>query len=121
MSFIHGKIIKKGLYKGLMHVTDWLPTIAAMADVQILGTKFPLDGMNIWDSMMLNKTSPRKNILLNIEMMKSRGPRFGYIEGDYKLIVGTPAAGTPDDIYPSPNCIKLHIFRCTISRSYCTT
>lgn len=48
-----------------MHVTDWLPTLAAAANITIKDKSF--DGVNQWDSISLGTKSKRKEILYNIE------------------------------------------------------
>lgn len=71
--------------KRMMHVSDWLPTLYSVAGGKLedLGN---IDGFNMWDVLMNNSRSPRREILLQID------PFFGmsaYIRGKYKLINGT--------------------------------
>ncbi|CAM9815485.1 unnamed protein product [Pylaiella littoralis] len=35
-------------YRGLMHVTDWIPTVAAAAEIELSGSHGDLDGVNHW-------------------------------------------------------------------------
>ncbi|XP_049270278.1 arylsulfatase I [Rhipicephalus sanguineus] len=68
----------------LMHITDWLPTLysAAGGDVKRLG---PLDGVDMWHSLVVGKPSPRTEILLNIdENTRTAALRHR----DFKLVVG---------------------------------
>eukprot|EP00752_Nemacystus_decipiens_P016039 g14340.t1 len=38
-------------YNGLMHVTDWLPTLATAAGLELDGSAGPLDGIDHWDQI----------------------------------------------------------------------
>ncbi|XP_037268762.2 arylsulfatase B [Rhipicephalus microplus] len=68
----------------LMHITDWLPTLYAAAggDVRRLG---PLDGVDMWRSLVVGKPSPRTEILLNID---SSTHTAGLRHRNFKLVVG---------------------------------
>ncbi|XP_037905107.1 arylsulfatase B-like isoform X3 [Hermetia illucens] len=55
----------------LIHVTDWLPTLAAAAGINI-PIEIQLDGKNIWDQLQRGYPSPRWNIVHNIDEI------FGY-------------------------------------------
>uniref|UniRef100_A0A1B0CYF4 Sulfatase N-terminal domain-containing protein n=1 Tax=Phlebotomus papatasi TaxID=29031 RepID=A0A1B0CYF4_PHLPP len=46
----------------LMHTADWLPTLAAMASIELPDN---LDGINLWPALSTNKPSPRTEILHN--------------------------------------------------------
>lgn len=41
----------------MMHVSDWFPTLVTLAGGSLQGTK--LDGYDMWQSIINNKTSPR--------------------------------------------------------------
>ena len=83
-------------YNGLMHVTDWLPTLLFKA-----GTSPPaheIDGVNQWDAMMSggDLASPRTEILHNVdfwrypadqELEEMANPRAAIRVGDLKLII----------------------------------
>lgn len=49
----------------LISVTDLLPTLAAVAGINITDTS--IDGLNVWDTISLGSPSPRKEILYTIE------------------------------------------------------
>lgn len=67
---------------GLVHITDWLPTIFRLAggnpDHVVEG-----DGMDVWDSINADDYSPRMEILYGIY-----GNRAAVRVGDFKLIIG---------------------------------
>ncbi len=101
---------------GLMHVTDWLPTLvsgAAGGSTQPLGRPcptcttpvYPLDGVNQWPMLSQGAASARNEALLELHSANkciNRGAKDGsgggcrlYGEaairvGDYKLIRGSP-------------------------------
>ena len=72
--------IKPGPVEGMMHAVDMLPTFAALAGASTAGCK-PLDGVNVWDALALNKPSPRTEVVYNVEPF-----RGAVRQGDWKLI-----------------------------------
>ncbi|CAN0131383.1 unnamed protein product [Scytosiphon promiscuus] len=48
-------------YEGLMHVTDWLPTLAAAAGIELSGSRGDLDGVNHWEHIVGSSTSSPGN------------------------------------------------------------
>ncbi|KAL7643636.1 UNVERIFIED_CONTAM: hypothetical protein RMT77_005619 [Armadillidium vulgare] len=67
-AFVWSSLIKNPgrVSKQMMHITDWLPTLysAIGGDVSSLP---PMDGMNVWESLQGESSSPRKEILVNID------------------------------------------------------
>ncbi|XP_012265045.2 arylsulfatase B-like [Athalia rosae] len=77
----------------LMYMTDWLPTLYAAAGLNVndLGS---IDGVNMWPALRNNKTSPRSDLVVNIDDI------FNYAairKGDFKYVIGTVGRG--DDWY----------------------
>ncbi len=66
--FIYSPLIKESsrVSSDLLHVTDWFPTILALAgaDPKVGGH---IDGKNIWDTLSNAAKSPRDEVLLNID------------------------------------------------------
>ncbi|CAM9134617.1 unnamed protein product [Ectocarpus sp. 12 AP-2014] len=60
-------------YDGLMHVTDWLPTLAAGAGLEMSGSAGPLDGVNQWEHIVGSAAAvdggsrPRTELLYNYD------------------------------------------------------
>lgn len=85
-------------YSGLMHVSDWLPTIMHLARIE---TPSDIDGVNQWHAIAaastgVNKKSPRSEILHNVDywrypsvdsLQKMSNPRAAIRSSDMKLIV----------------------------------
>jgi arylsulfatase A-like enzyme len=76
--------IKPGEVKEMMHVVDMFPTLAGLAGASISKGK-PLDGLDVWSTISEGKTSPRQEVVYNIEPF-----RGGVRQGDWKLIWRTP-------------------------------
>ncbi|XP_031548695.1 uncharacterized protein LOC116286353 [Actinia tenebrosa] len=86
VAFVHSPMIRrKGrVYDGLVHATDWLPTIFALSGgvPQTLG---PIDGYNVWEAIALGSRSPRYEVLHGIDPLL--GNRASLRVGDYKIIL----------------------------------
>lgn len=63
----------------LIHVSDWLPTLAEVAGIEIPKTfKNTMDGMSMWNTLSRNKPSPRESVVHNVD------PISGYSSYMYK-------------------------------------
>ncbi|XP_069692179.1 arylsulfatase B-like isoform X1 [Periplaneta americana] len=68
----------------LFHVTDWLPTLLAVAGGSAVDA--PVDGLNQWDALMSNGTSPRTDALLLLDEVANV---YAFRWGKWKLTNGT--------------------------------
>ena len=85
-AFVHGKMLNKTgyVYNGMIHTVDWYPTLLSLAGVNVDDTD--LDGMNVWDAISNNKSSPRQSFVYNLLLTDgtlSGGIRFN----NWKLLV----------------------------------
>ena len=85
----------------LMHVSDWLPTLCAVAGCGLNGTR-PLDGVNQWPALRANQ-NVRTELLHDIYF----GPfpsRFALRVGDWKVVYGQHGFDAPgtDDVDVGP-------------------
>ncbi|XP_071545951.1 arylsulfatase B isoform X6 [Panulirus ornatus] len=73
----------------MVHITDWLPTLitAAGGNLSALG---PVDGMDVWDTLTQDLSSPRKEFLVNIDPVTNSG---AVRVGDWKLIFNPQSFG----------------------------
>jgi len=63
-----------------IHVVDMYPTLARLAGASISKTK-PLDGMDVWPTLSEGKTSPREEVVYDIEPF-----RAALRQGQWKLV-----------------------------------
>jgi arylsulfatase A-like enzyme len=98
VGFIHSALLRtRGYsYHGLVHVSDWFPTMYRLAggDPSSLDG---LDGHDVWAAITTNSSSPRTELLHNIDPVAPHphGCPFGHAAlrvGDLKLLVGSPGS-----------------------------
>ncbi|MCL4137019.1 UNVERIFIED_CONTAM: hypothetical protein GTU68_063855 [Idotea baltica] len=90
-AFIHSPLLSNSgrTSNNLIHVTDWMATIVSLAGgILPPGT----DSIDQWEAIARNKTSPRREMIYNIDEKKS-GIQAGIRVGNYKLLVGDPGPG----------------------------
>ncbi len=102
VGFVNSPLLQKSGYVnyGFMHISDWFPTILSVAGGSTAGLK--LDGFTQWNTINMNATSPRTELLHNIDPLEPKqGKRdhhgtFDHRQraairvGDWKLITGFP-------------------------------
>ena len=72
--------IKPQTVDGLVHAVDLYPTLASLAGASTSQCK-PLDGLNVWSCIADGSTSPRSEIVYNVEPF-----RGAVRQGDWKLL-----------------------------------
>lgn len=83
-AFIWHSSFKPKVWEGLMHITDWLPTLLVAAGSYI---DREIDGISQWDSFVKDAPSSRREVLIGIDDSET-APYAAYRAGDYKIIVG---------------------------------
>lgn len=83
-AFIWHSSFRPRVWQGLMHITDWMPTLIAAAG-GVVSTE--IDGVNQWDSIVQDGESNRRELLLTIEDSLAN-VYAAYRAGDYKIVVG---------------------------------
>lgn len=111
VGFIHSPKFLRGMtgvYAGLMHVSDWFPTLFALGG----GDPSSLDGLDGFDMLKAivgNTSSPRTELLHNIDPLEGLDEARGFGTsairvGRFKLIIGTPGN---DQWFRAPGCDAL--------------
>ncbi|XP_047984265.1 arylsulfatase B-like isoform X3 [Leguminivora glycinivorella] len=70
------------VWNGLMHVTDWMPTLIAAAGGAV---SEDIDGVSQWDSLVQGGESNRREVLISVD---DTNVYAAYRAGDYKIVVG---------------------------------
>ncbi|XP_071955613.1 arylsulfatase J-like isoform X2 [Antedon mediterranea] len=99
VGLVNSPFLKKPgrISEDLVHVCDWLPTIYHLAGGDTSKLK-NLDGYNQWETISSGVTSPRKEVIHNIDTVGN----FSAIRmGDYKLVVNSNYNGSWDGWYPT--------------------
>eukprot|EP00929_Paragymnodinium_shiwhaense_P097592 TRINITY_DN59227_c0_g1_i1.p1 TRINITY_DN59227_c0_g1~~TRINITY_DN59227_c0_g1_i1.p1 ORF type:complete len:640 (+),score=32.76 TRINITY_DN59227_c0_g1_i1:69-1988(+) len=82
----------KGLtWNGLSHIVDWLPTLASAVGTKLQPT-LPLDGIDLWEAILTNSSSPRKDVYYGISQGNT-GPAVRDAAGQKLIIKGAGSAG----------------------------
>lgn len=93
-AFIFHSSLRPRVWQGLMHITDWLPTLTSAAGGRAPTT---IDGINQWDAIVHDRESKRKDVLIAIED-NNNNAWAAYRAGDYKIVVGN-VTGINNDYY----------------------
>lgn len=72
--------IKPQAVDGIIHAVDLYPTFASLAGASTAECK-PLDGVNVWSSILEGRPSPRTEVVYNVEPF-----RGAVRQGDWKLV-----------------------------------
>lgn len=118
VGFIHSDLlpsrVKGTINKQLIHVSDWFPTLVhGVAGISLNDTK--LDGFDMWTSISSMRTSPRSELLHNIDPWPDQPPTFNtnmtaaIRVGDWKLLTGAPGSENGKWIAPPGSNIKPHL------------
>lgn len=96
VGFVHGNILSRRRVNctGLIHVTDWYPTLVNLAGGDL---DDDLDGYDVWNAISNGDPSPRTEILHNIDSPSCSPGQLGFAYqgvglriGDMKLLMGVP-------------------------------
>jgi hypothetical protein len=121
IAFINSPLLPQsmvgGTWNGMMHAVDWYTTFADLAGASTDNTgPVPVDGYKMWSAISTNASSPRNEMVINIDKASTNGDAasvgssktsgFASIRMDqWKLIDGYPGNGKAawDGWVPLPN------------------
>ncbi|XP_060801900.1 arylsulfatase B [Amyelois transitella] len=83
-AFIWHASFRPKVWDGLMHVSDWMPTLVGAAGGDVTTE---IDGVNQWNAIVQDGESKRTEVLITVEDGE-RNTYAAYRAGDYKIIVG---------------------------------
>ena len=75
-----GKIKPGTVVDQMIHVVDYYPTLAKLGGASLSKSK-PLDGLDMWPTISNGKSSPRDEVVYNVELFRGAVRR-----GDWKLV-----------------------------------
>jgi arylsulfatase A-like enzyme len=119
--FVHSDLlpasVKGTISNSLFHVTDWLPTIVAMAGGNT-ARNLPLDGHNQWPTLMGKSVDARTEMLYGLNpagIGQAGPPKAGLRMGDYKVQLRIPvhAGSTVHTRAPRGLCEPTYPLPCT--------
>lgn len=70
------------IWKGLFHVSDWMPTLISAAGGNVTN---PIDGIDQWNAMIYDEVPPRTEAVIAVDDLKGWG---ALRDGDFKIIIG---------------------------------
>lgn len=82
---IYSPLIKKPgrVSTEFFHITDWLPTLLAAADIKAPQSTKKLDGIDQWNTISVGSAGKRREVLLNINPVVGWS---GFIKDGWKLV-----------------------------------
>ncbi|XP_036985832.2 arylsulfatase J isoform X1 [Artibeus jamaicensis] len=133
VGFVHSPLLKNRgtVCKELVHITDWYPTLVALAEGQI-DEDGHLDGYDVWETLSEGLRSPREDILHNIDPIYTRARHGSWAAGygiwdtavqsairvrHWKLLTGNPGYGdwVPPQAFSNLGPDRWHNERVTLS------
>eukprot|EP01006_Ploeotia_vitrea_P034029 TRINITY_DN6568_c0_g1_i1.p1 TRINITY_DN6568_c0_g1~~TRINITY_DN6568_c0_g1_i1.p1 ORF type:complete len:550 (+),score=34.63 TRINITY_DN6568_c0_g1_i1:42-1652(+) len=129
-AFITGPLVPKSArgtkWHGLMHESDWYPTLLSLANITLpsyTGPR-PVDGYNMWSAAMSGSHSPRHEILhqpnnqwnnasvcTHPELRQKHSCGGAFMKGGYKLVfgyAGNDVWGPDPTVMADPNVDQSH-------------
>ncbi|XP_036326656.1 arylsulfatase B [Rhagoletis pomonella] len=91
---------RASLFHPTMYIGDWLPTLAAAANIPLNRSALRFDGINLWPALSgdsSNHSQPKKNREI-VHFLDDIWHVVAFQQGDWKYVKGTTSAGRLDNL-----------------------
>lgn len=99
VAFIAGGLVKTShVYEGMIHISDWFPTLLHLANIENI---YDTDGIDLFNNIINNEESSRTEMLLHYDTYSHS---ISYRWKNYKLLIGRTGDSSTYTEYDNYEC-----------------